>query len=279
MSVRGNSGNFNEDKRFGTELINTDGGIGREQQYLERLNDRGNANPVSTDVTVWLKSEDGITLTSGRVSRWGDQSLTLNKIDMIQNTSSYRPNYGSSVPEFNNLPSVKFNGYTYNMETNNNSNLLDCPDGFTVYVVTRIINPTSTYSFLLTRTNGTSWTQGWGIMKYSGSWRFWVNNWNSISTRVDLVFNNTSDVHIIKMRYDKVNIEAEVIGTINNSGTKSYSNSVTSPGNNEGLMLGWGGSSSYYLQCDVGELLFYNRPIDTDEQTNIENYLRNKYNI
>jgi len=279
MSVRGNSGNFNIDKRFGTELVNTDGGIGREQHYLERLNDRGVTQPVSTDVTLWLKSDEGINLTSNRVSLWEDQSFNLNNIDMVQNTSSYRPNYSLNVPEFNNYPSVQFNGYSYNMESSNNSNLLDCANGFTVYVVARIINPASTYSFLITRTNGTSWTQGWGIMKYSNSWRFWVNNWNSTSSRVNLTFNNTSDVHIIKMRYDKVNIEGEVIGVINNSQTKAYTNTVSSPGNNEGVMLGWGGSSSYYLQCAIGEVLYYNRPINSDEQLSIEDYLKNKYNI
>jgi hypothetical protein len=278
MSVRGNSG-FNDDRRFGTKLSDVTGMVSREQQYLERLNGRSVGRLIPTDVTLWLKSDEGVSLISDRVPQWDDISFNGNNINAVQSSSSKRPNYTLSDSNFNNYPSLNFNGYSYNMETNINNPFLDCSDGFTVYIVTKIIDAPSTYSFLLTRTNGTSWTKGWGILKYYGSWRFWVNNWNSDSKRVDLTFNNTSDVHIIKMRYDKINITAEIIGTINTNGIQPYTDSVINPSSSDGLNINCGGSSSYYLKSDNSEIMFYNRPLDNNEQIKTEEYLKNKYNI
>ena len=174
---------------------------------------------------------------------------------------------------------LSFNGSGKNMETSNNNNKLDCSDGFTLYIVCRVTSTPSTYSFLSTRTNGTSWTQGFGIFKYSEGWRFWVNNWNNISSRVDLTFNNTTDPHIFKLHYDKTNILGEIIGVAGTSQIKPYTSTVVNPSTSEGITLCDGNSTSYTSRADISEVLFSNRPLTSIEQTRIETYLNDRYNI
>ena len=279
MGIKGNSSNINKDRRFGSNNGNTTGLIDIFQHNLERINGRMISYPIPSDITLWLKSDGDLTINNNRVVKWEDASLLGNDIYSEQTNFNYQPDFITSSPLFNGLPTLSFNSSGDNMETTNNNTLLNCSDGFTHYVVCKINSTPSTYNFLTTRTNGTSWTQGFGIFKYSGSWRFWVNNWNSTNTRVDLTFNNTSDVHIFKLHYDKINILGEIIGVDGSTQTKGYTSSVTNPSSSEGITLCDGNSTSYTIRADVSEVLFFNRPITSIEQNEIETYLINKYNI
>ena len=62
--------------------------------------------PLDVSPYLWLKADDGVTLTSSAVSTWADQSG--NGRDFTQSTAGYRPTNPSSVQ--NGLPGVLFDG-------------------------------------------------------------------------------------------------------------------------------------------------------------------------
>lgn len=282
MSVRGNSGYKVVDKRFGTKTLDTNGMISREQHYLERLNDRLKPYELRPPYpTVWLDAKAEYvptTVLPPRADAWLDRSGNgINAVGPGPGSSD-DPYYNPIDTAFNNLGSVQFDANDY-METSDNA-LLDCTDGFTVYIVTKIANYPTTYSFLLTFTNSTSWSQGWGLFYYSNNWRFFVNNWNNAATRVDMgSFTNYTSAHIFKLHYDKINIVGEIIGP---SGiaekTKAYTTVVTNP-SAEGIRIADGNSNTYQINAKYGEILYYNSPLTAAEQLQAETYLKTKFNI
>lgn len=283
MSGRGNSGFLDVDKRFGTSSGDTKGIVSREQHFLERTQSR--FSPISAGgipggtPTVWLDADSSYITTQGspqRVDVWVDRSG--NNIDANGPGSTNDPLYNTTDSEFNNLGSVDFGADDW-LETSDNA-LLDCTNGFTIYVVTNLNSYPSTFSFLCGFINNTSWSQGWGMFYYSGNWRFFVNNWNSTSTRVDMgAFTDFTNTHIFKLYYDRTNIVGEIIGP---SGvaevTKAYATAVSNPAS-EGIRLCDGNSATYEINAKIGEVIFYNSPLSTEDQTTTENYLINKYNI
>lgn len=281
MSNRGNSGFIDTDKRFGASSGDTKGIISREQHFLERTQSRYLPLGVGPggSPTFWVDSDTSyITLVGSDVSNWADRSG--NGLDLLDPpTSADRPLYSSSDSVFNNLPSVSFSTDEY-METADSA-LLDCPDGFTIYIVTKITGLPSSFSMLLSRTNTTSWTQGWGVLYYNNNWRFWVNSWNDFATRVDMGINPTTThgQHIFKFHYDRVNITGQIFGPNGTSEiTKAYTISVTDP-TTEGITFAWGGSDAFDIDAKFAEVLFYNSPLSTEEQSQTEQYLSIKYGI
>ena len=119
------------------------------------------------------------------------------------------------------------------MRSNTSSDLIT-PDGFTLYLVTAIQIEDAFYSYVAHKTTSFSWDSGWGILFYGSSLRFFVNQASGTPfPYVNLPFTDTTNgqPHIIKMRYDKNNIEAEVIGPVDNlSGSTAYSDSVIDSG-------------------------------------------------
>jgi len=282
MSIRGNGGFTNVDKRFGSTSGDTKGSISREQHFLERID--GRFKPIgerlpSGSPTAWYDADSSyITLDTGKVTAWNDRGV--NGINIGDSGSDDRPTYDSSDSDFNNLPSLDFLNDDF-MESDDSS-LLDCPDGFTVYVVAKINSFPSTFSFLLGRTKGNDWLEGWGMFYHTsgGGWRFYVNNWNSASTRVTMgTWNDFTSTHIFKLHYDKTTITGEIIGPSGVSPeTLSYSTSVVDP-TSQGIRIGDGNSSPYDVNANFGEVLFYNQPLSSDEQIETEDYLKLKYNI
>lgn len=281
MSNRGNSGFIDIDRRFGSDTGDTKGIVNREQHFLERT--QGRLDPITEgpggNPTFWVDADSlYITLAGSDVSNWADRSG--NGLDLPDPpTTTDRPLYNSTDSNFNDLPSVFFGTNEY-METADDA-LLACPDGFTVYIVSDISSFPSTFSSLISRTNTTSWSQGWGILYYSTNWRFWVNNWNDFSTRVDMGSNpiGIHGAHIFKLHYDKTNIVGQIFGPNGAAETtKAYSATVTDP-SSEGITVAWGGSDSFDINASYGEIIFYNSPLSDEDQTTTEEYLSNKYNI
>jgi len=278
MSIRGNSGFIDTDKRFGSTTGNTKGIVAREQHYLERTQGRFTPLELSPpDPTVWYDADDvELRPSTSNILTWFDQSG--NGITASGNGSLNTPLYNATDVTFGGYPSLQFDNTDF-LESLDDA-LLDCTDGFTVYFVTSIISFPSTFSFLAGFINSTSWTQGWGLFYYSGNWRFFVNNWNNSSTRVDMgSWSDFTNPHIFKLHYDRTNIKGEIFGSSAVAETTTaYSVAVSNPGS-EGIRLGDGNSTSYQIRAKMAEILFYNSPLTDDEQTQAEEYLKDKFSI
>ena len=279
MSIRGNNGFIDIDRRFGSTTGDTKGITAREQHFLERTQGRfaviGDLQPPPP--TVWYDA-DYVELrpATSNVLTWFDQSG--NGITASGNGSLNTPLYNTTDPTFGGYPSLQFDNND-RLESLDDT-LLDATDGFTIYFVTSIISFPSTFSFLAGFINSTSWTQGWGLYYYSGNWRWFVNNWNSSSTRVDMgSWSDFTNPHIFKLHYDRTNIVGEIFGTSAVAEeTQAYTNAVSNP-NSEGIRLGDGNSTSYQIRAKMAEILYYNSPLTSDEQLQAEAYLKDKFSI
>ena len=58
----------------------------------------------------------------------------------------------------------------------------------------------------------------------------------------------------------------------------AYSSAFQNPAG-EGLRLGDGHSSAYDINAKIGEVLYYNSPLTPEQETQAEDYLKNKFNI
>jgi len=278
-NLKGNGGYIGIDNRnqVNSRLV---GSMSIRKYYLERVDDE---LPVygkspSGDVTVWYDADSNyVTLNGNNVELLQDRSG--NGVNVNDPGSSNRPVYIESDSDFNGKPSILFDTNDF-MESIYDSNL-DVTDGLTVYAVVKINSFPSTYNMLLTRSNGTSWTEGWGFLYYANNWRFWVNNYNFTNTRVDMgSWSDFSNHHIFKLRYDKVNISGEIFGSSSVSEvTTQYTTNPSNPSNTEGIRIGDGNSTSYDCNFKIAEFLFYNKAINSSEQSQTEEYLKNKYNI
>tara|TARA_R110002050_G_scaffold79261_3_gene169337 strand:- start:11439 stop:12278 length:840 start_codon:yes stop_codon:yes gene_type:complete len=278
MSIRGNSGFFNKNKRFGTNTKDIEGGISREQHYLERLNDRlapGDGGGGSGDYTPSLHydANEEVTDVSGNIISWGDKITGLLAISSEFPDS---PVLISSNTLFNNNPTIRFDEQVL---IANDSSVLDSVGGMTVYFVFKYTpgGPGFGLNTVLARTNGTTWNQGWGVQMYDGDVKFWLNNWNTEPSNVRLNLPLSGLANIYKFHYNENNIECEIIGPDSDSGTKSYSTPIVHP--DEGLEIGSSGSPSYTTNGDMGEILFFNTPLNNTQQSDVENDLKIKYNI
>ena len=294
MGRKGNSGYTNPDKRFGNVSKGYSGSIGLTQHYLERRSD--NLPPdqglvPAPGFTIWVRSTEGVTKDgSNLVTEWADKSsngLNFTDLDTGGSFNDRKPVFRASNANLNGLPSIDMDEDEEDgsaMETANNSALnVSGTGGLCAYAVLNI-NNFSNFSFVMTRTNGSSWTRGWGVFYYSGDYRFWINDWNSSSTRVALAnVSNTTSPYIFKLHYDESTITAAIVGNANTrNGTKSYSSTVNESGISKGIWLNYGGSTNpgtYQGDWDYGEFLFYNTPLDAAGQAQTEEYLKDRYNI
>ena len=277
MSIRGNSGFIDIDKRFGSGINNVKGVISREQHFLETTNGRFTPPTLSpTDPTVWYDAQY-VTLDTNNTNVIELLDRSGNGID-ADTSSTSTPLYTLSDSTFNGYPSLDFQE-DHNMESSD-TNLLNCSNGFTMYMVLQVKDITDTFSFLAGFTNGETWNQGWGMLYYSGNWRFFVNSWNTTSNRVNLgSWSDLTNAHIFKFRYDRTNLLGEIIGPSSVGETTSpFTPSVTNP-TGEGIRLGDGNSNTFQIGAKISEYLYYNSPLTSEEQNKTESYLKDKFNI
>jgi len=276
MGRKGNAGYTNPDARFGELESYYSGSLGLTQHYLERRD--GDLPPGLSPFpgyTVWSKSTTGVTKDgSNLVSQWND--LSGNDNHFLQATDSAKPTFNPSNSVLNNLPSIDANNGDA-METNDDSTLT-ASGGFCVYVVCKLDSYPSTFSFFISRTNGTTWGTGWGIYYYAGKLRLFVDYWNTSSKRVELTLTNSTNINIIKFHYDQTRITGEIIGPNADSDTQAQTTTdINATG--EGISLNRGGSDAYDGDWDYGEVLYYPLPLSAAGQLVTEEYLKRRYNI
>jgi hypothetical protein len=232
------------------------------------------------NLRVWLKADTGVTYNiSNQVAQWNTQ--TGNGLNAIQNTTTYKPTYVATNANFNNKPTINFSAAGDDYMTFAISSLFNFSSGFTIYVVAKV-SFTNTFNMLLQHSNGSTWTQGWGILYYSStnSYRFFVNNWNNVANYVEIPHTNTASAQIYKFKWTGTNIVASILGSVPASGTKAFSGPYTDPSLSYSPEIARGGATIYDFSCDIPEILMYNSGnIGTPNETAVETYLKSKYNI
>lgn len=243
---------------------------------------------VTASMRLWLKSNVGVTTVgtvTPLVSNWADQSGKSN--NAFQNSASYRAVYNYIDPALNNLPALDFQaGGDDSMQVVASTSLNFSANGFTIFVAANITSWFSSYATLLQHSNGSTWTQGWGIMAVPGSkLRFFVNNWNNTANYVELPISPTNRMTLFKFQWDKA--QGRLIASYDQSPGGSDNSilkvttisSYVSPSEALEIMRGGFGAVTYDTSGKLGDILIYEGVTSSATDTSVETYLKQKYNI
>lgn len=244
-----------------------------------------NSNPGSvplSNLRIHLESDNGVTTVGTSpllVSNWNDQ--TANNNDAFQNTTSYRPSYLATDSVLNNLPSLTFSaGGDDSMNVVASTSLNFSTNGFTIYVVGYVQAWFNALSMLLQHSNGSTWTQGWGMLYINNNFRFFVNNWNNTSNYVEVVAPAVNQKTLFKFSWDKTTIKGSYRqGGVTTSGTKAYAGAYVNPSEAWEIFRGGFGTTIYDVSGKLGAILAYSGVLSAQDELNLENYLKTKYGI
>jgi len=234
----------------------------------------GGAAPFSpTDLSglsLWLKSDAGVTLSGSNVTAWADQSGNGNNAAAGE---EFEPTLVANV--LNSKPVLRFNGAGQQMALTSNI-------GGTAYTI-----------FIVCKNNDNE----------NGSMFFWATDENYgkyIASITSETYNASARNKFILSENDAGGGEGDsiiawsstavnnnyFIGTaMQNGGGKAYSNGsggadslgTFSASNTFDLIGGYG--FGYELDGDVAEIISYNRAVNSTERQQVEAYLNTKYAI
>lgn len=230
-------------------------------------------SPVPVNgLKLWLKGDSGVILSSGRVSKWTDQSGS--GTNAVQTAASNQPLLiGTAI---NGKPAVRFDGVgtfmTFNLPLNGLS------------AITLVLVATSTQSL-----NGGSsgvanaplfWneTASWGTVHLSPfqgvvRYRFGTGQLNNLpSFTRPLGIGNAPSVTVAVKNGTAESLFVDGNNVLTQTGKLASIANVKSTGN-----LGRGYNDNTYFGGDVAEVLVYNRALTDSERQAVEAYLRGKY--
>lgn len=235
-----------------------------------------------TNLRIHLESDNGVTTVGTSpplVSLWNDQ--TTNNNDGFQNTTSYRPSYLATDPLLNNLPSLTFSaGGDDSMGVVASTSLNFSTNGFTIYVVAYVQEWYNALSMLLQHSNGSTWTQGWGMLYINNQMRFFVSNWNNPLNYVEIPSPLLNRKTLFKFSWDKTTIRASYRQNgVTTSGTLAYGGAYVNPTQAWEIFRGGFGTTTYDVSGKLGAILGYSGVLSAQDELDLENYLKTKYGI
>jgi prepilin-type N-terminal cleavage/methylation domain-containing protein len=211
-----------------------------------------------------------------QVSKWLDLNNSSSlKFDLVQSNASNRPNY--IIKGINDLPSLEFLGNNY-LEIP--YNLAISPVSFTIFIVSKIkILPVSQVSTILCNNSS---NRGFIINSFlNGS----IPNYQiGVGDNTTLISQNLSSTGNAFNKADLVTIihsgttltsfyNSTTSSTISNNFAINIDKKLTVGVNNCNLSL------SNFLQGQIGEIIFFERNLKSEERISIEKYLGRKWGI
>ncbi len=229
---------------------------------------QGVTPPNISNIKFWLRADAGVTLNSGLVSQWTDQSG--NGFNAIQNTSTLRPNF-QNTPQFNNMPTIRFDGVddvltgvtipninsenitmfilsSGDSQTGNMAGLFTIGTIFNGFFVTRSINTTQAF-------------------------RIW-NNLNEMTGSANSAPNAGYSPKLLTFTKE-VGVQGRLFLNGPQQSTTTNATFVSSF-TNAAYQVGRAPSYSS-LKGDIAEIILYNRVLTAPEQQQVEQYLMDKY--
>ncbi|HET6244009.1 MAG: PKD domain-containing protein [Bacteroidetes bacterium] len=204
-------------------------------------------------LSLWLRSDSGITLNGSEVSSWNDMSGNNNHA--IQNDPASQPKWVTNIDMLADNSALRFDGNDF--LTINSSSVVG-----SIFVVFNWNGALSNYPInigILTQQVFTSNTVALGVKGSST---------NLYDVQADISF-NISDYKINNVQ------------TINSSPIENYkiASAVTSsnPVTFADFIVGRLCQFPSYLTGDIAEIILYDHPLNQVEHDEVFNYLKNKY--
>lgn len=229
---------------------------------------------VISGLQIWVKADAGITLNSGNVSIWANQSNSGSSYNFTQSASTAQPLYVQNG--INGLPSVRFNGT--NQTLYQSVNRIYTAGQLTFFVCMKIEN-TGLLSVLGSQFFERDINGSGAIMYglYGQSSGYAVTGYDHGGEQVVVSNNLTIDKWYIISNQN-----------INGQSSVFYRNGVnigTANGSDSNIFQNIGSSRNYtntmdmFLNGDISEILIYNAALSSNNITNVNNYLNAKYGI
>ena len=225
---------------------------------------------------MWLKSDIGVTSSSGNVSQWAD--ISGNNNNATQSSAGNQPTIVSNV--INNLPAIAFNG---------SSSYLQLPSGFANFTngatVFYICNPT-TYNngMLFDFGDGTDWSNRFDLFQFTNNaaclQSFIPNDGTNINGVTELKGFQAAingNLSAIELSYN-----GSTTATMYTNGVLQANNTQMNPINNVTRSVNLIGKYSLgnnFLNGQVTEIVIYNRQLSTNERLLAEKYLTARYSL
>jgi hypothetical protein len=222
--------------------------------------------PLSLNPALWFDAADTTTITesSGSVSQWNDKSG--NGKNVVQANGAAQPTTGTTTQ--NGLNVISFDGTDDFLESANGAASFDTVECY-------FIGLTSVDSRVLIGVpHAATHTSPFH------RWLLFHNTINRLSIRVNSVLSSsannvvsTSNAAIYRLETGTGDGYINTTRVINASGaTNTYPNSTP-------LQIGTIAGGGAYLNGFVAEVLIFDRALNEDEKTTLNNYLTSKWNI
>jgi PKD repeat protein len=215
-----------------------------------------------SNLKVWLKSTDGLSVSSGSVSNWIDQSVA--NINFQQLIPTSQPTF-SSTSIMNGYPYLSFGGQAQLLSSINYS-FSDA----SIFVVATQNLPDNAYGRILDHDFQTGFwigrdasnnNVGGGVMDVNGSYG------NFFSAKNDTAF-----------IYSMLRHSDTTFSFMNHSAhSPPYRITSNAPTQSNPISLGASIIGSFFGHKNIFEVIIYDRQLNISEQQQIENYLNNKY--
>jgi len=236
---------------------------------------------VQSGLSMWLRTDVGVTSSSGNVSGWADQ--TSNGNNAFQATGSLKPTLTTN--SVNGKPGITFDGTGHYLRITETSSLRPS-SAMTLIVVSKPKSTSPYYSTVFNRPYRSDTT--WNTPYYSyGLWQTPSNylytplstltGTNPKNLTASLPF-DTKNAYVATQVYNGSTQSLYIDGTLN--GSQSVSGNIDYNGTTA-IDLAVGASSPYapyyWYTGDVLEILFYSRALTSTEIQQVDAYLADKY--
>ncbi len=226
---------------------------------------------------VWLRADQGVTQSGGTVSAWYDQSGNGN--NAMQTDSTKQPAFVTSTTGLNSQPVLRFDG------SNDFLSIADTAalnaSKVSVFVVASHQTGSGRRVFVTKSNSGL--TNGYGIFKNGDNAYGFLN---SYSTGEFGGAFPSGTYGLLSLTYDGEKAadqaEASISASINGTPqTTVYSGNYTTPITNDAspLYLGSWNGTALKNQCDIAEVILFNRCLSPEEVSQVRAYIFSRYGI
>ncbi len=231
--------------------------------------DATTASIPRNNLVIWVKSDNGVTLSGSTVSRWTDFSGQGN--DATQPTALSQPGYATGV--VNGLPALTFNGTAQWLQyAFPDSSFADFTQGATLFVVAQPTTITAGRRFLDFATNTTR--DNVRLLEAASGLEF--DTVNSGATVTSVISSTALDITHFQLLEA---VEGAGFATVYQNGVNTASGAVNDITNvaRTGNFLGKANNAANYFSGQIAEVLLYNRKLSASERVAVEGYINNKY--
>jgi hypothetical protein len=239
-----------------------DGELGEvgELGELDQVNEAASElapSPPTASLKLWLSADANVLVNNGKVSQWLDRSG--NNLNAQMPTLSRQPTLVNGA--LNGLPVIRF----YGAQSLGLTALLS-PSKFTFFVVGKNSKAAETFSMILGPASNSPNNQ---LRWENGSQALLVGTGNNLPV-VTASTGNTRVYHTLSGRYDGSTL------TVYRDGNLVKTQSFVTSGPWTLYQIGaW--YSSYFMEGDLAEILFYDQALVESDQAAANTYLKNKY--